>query len=72
MYKAREPSYVSGVGCYGIVGTYRTVFLCKYVCWVGVYCAVAVTRAAMTGKRPRVLLIMALPREGEKFVVVVP
>ena len=48
------------------------VFLCKYVCRVGVYCAVAITRAAMTGKRPSVLLIVALLREGESFVVVVP
>jgi hypothetical protein len=39
---------------------------------VGIYCTVAVTRAAMTGKRPSVLLIVALPREGESFAVVVP
>jgi len=67
----RERSFVYRWGlCCGIVE--RLVWCSSAnMCRMCVYCAVAVTRAAMRGNRPSVLLI-ALPREGELFVIVVP
>lgn len=68
----RERSFVYQWGlCCGIAA--RLVWCSSAnMCRVGVYCIVAVTRATMTDKRPSVLLIVALPCEGESFVVVVP
>jgi hypothetical protein len=73
MYIGRGASYISGVYVVGLLNVSHGVPL-QICVWggAGVYCAVATTRAAMTGKRPSVLLIVALLREGESFVVVVP
>ena len=70
MYIGRGALFISGVCVVGLLNVSCGVPL--QMCRVGVYCAVAVTRAAMTGKRPSVLLIVAQPRKGESFIVVVP